>query len=79
MSNVDDEPPVLGAGCGLSPLPNEEEFKEAYFRLYAARWDERGFDESWAKAWFDDHDFNDIRQTPPKDQADTDMEYLDSE
>ena len=73
------ELPVLGAGCGVPAIPSENEFRKAYFRFYAERWIERGFDEHWAKRWFDGHEFSDIRDTPPKDQADADMEYLDNE
>jgi len=38
----DDEPSVIGAGCGHSPMPTQADREAAWRHLYVARMVERG-------------------------------------
>lgn len=46
IDRQDDEPPVIGAGCGLAPLPTE---RERWMAAYVARMVELGIepDDAW--------------------------------
>ena len=72
-----EEPGVLGAGCGTSPMPTEADRREAYKRLYVARMVERGVDEQDASACFDAGDVDyDIE---PAEAADDELSYWDAD
>lgn len=64
MSNETDEPSVMGAGCGLSPMPTADDRKAAWRAIYMATlMKHAGLDEIAAKdcydAGSDDYDFTD--------------------
>ena len=63
-----NEPPVLGAGEGHSPLPTTE---EEWMAHYVLRMIERGVpaEEAWACCRASDHDYN----SDPRDAADDEM------
>lgn len=72
----DDEPSVMGAGCGLAPMPTDAERREAYKHLYVARMvavsgitQEAAAENFEAGADSLDYDI------PPEDAADAEMEY----
>jgi hypothetical protein len=68
----DDEPPVMGAGCGKPPIPTQ---KEEWMAKYVLRMVELGIDanDAWAccRAGEDDHDYT----INPRDAADDEMSY----
>lgn len=80
MSEKNDEPSVLGAGCGLAPMPTEADCKAAWRAIYmATMMKHAGLDEIDAKGCYDagsgDYDFND----DPEKAALEDMEYWSNE
>ena len=69
----DDEPSVMGAGCGLAPMPTESDRREAYKQLYVGRMVARGIDQRDAEACFEAGDID--YDTNPEDAADDELSY----
>ncbi len=71
---ADDEPSVMGAGCGISPMPTREEAEAVWRKAFAARLveagalDQESADECAAAV---DVDF----QQDPAEAADDEIEY----
>lgn len=74
----DDEPPVIGAGAGLPPMPTQEDRAAAWRSLYIARMVSAGLDEESAAACFDACGFGpngyDLTEDPA-DCADDELSY----
>lgn len=71
MSN--DEPSVMGAGCGRAPMPARSEAEAVWRRLYVDRMVERGIDREFAQACCDAGDAN--LSVNPADAADDELQY----
>jgi hypothetical protein len=69
----DDEPSVLGAGGGPSPMPTRSEAEAAWRRFYVDRMVERGIDRESAQACCDAGDV-DLSENPA-DAADDELQY----
>lgn len=50
---ADDDPSVMGAGCGMAPMPTLEDGQAAFRELYIARMVVRGIDKEDAERCFD--------------------------
>lgn len=75
---MDDEPPVMGVGDGLPPMPTIEEAHAAWRRAFAARLVERGaLDHESADACAAAGDV-DLSENPA-DAADDEMSYWDAD
>lgn len=72
-TNDEDEPSVLGAGCGRSPMPSRVEAEAVWRRLYVDRMVERGVDRADAQACCDAGDV-DLSENPA-DAADDALQY----
>ena len=69
----DDEPPVMGAGDGLSPMPVRSEAEAAWRQAYVDRMVECGIDKESAQACCDAGDA-DLSENPA-DAADDQLRY----
>lgn len=72
---LDNEPSVLGAGCGPAPMPIEEDRRRAWRNLYVAKFVAIGLDAETAQEWFDDLNWDDVKDEDPEAMADDEMEY----
>jgi len=72
-----DEPSVMGAGCGRSPMPTRAEAETIWRAAYVARMVERGIpaDDARACCAASDADLS----VAPADAADAELEYWDSD
>ena len=74
---LDDDPPVLGAGCGLPPMPTEKEAWMAKYVIHMVV--EHGIDaeDAWAccRSGEYDHDYS----SDPRDAAEDEMSYWDDD
>jgi hypothetical protein len=75
-----DEPSVMGAGCGSSPMPTEADHKAAWRHEFIRHCVAMGwFDEASAAAYFeagaDDWDYTEA----PADAIAEDMQYWDDD
>jgi hypothetical protein len=68
-----DEPSVMGAGGGLSPMPSRAEAEAIWRRLYVDRMVERGVDRESAQACCDAGDVD--LSANPADAADDELSY----
>lgn len=73
MTKKIDEPSVIGAGCGLSPVPSQAEAEAIWRRLYVDRMVERGVDREDAQACCDAGDAD--LTVSPTDAADDELQY----
>ena len=69
----DDEPPVMGCGDGLPPMPKRSDAEAAWRRAYVDRMVERGIDREDAQACCDAGDV-DLSENPA-DAADDELQY----
>ena len=72
-----DEPSVLGAGCGPSPMPLRSEAEVAWRRLYVDRMVARGIHREDAQACCDAGDAD--LSVDPADAADDELSYWDDD
>jgi hypothetical protein len=79
ISTEEESPSVLGAGCGVAPMPTEAEHKEAFLLFWIARFEELGVPEHVARAEFEAAPWDDIKDMDPALAADTAMEVWDVE
>lgn len=73
MSKQQDEPSVIGAGDGPSPMPVRAEAETVWRRLYVDRMVERGVDRESAQACCDAGDAD--LSVDPADAADDELQY----
>ena len=76
---IDDEPSVLGGGCGIAPMPTEADFKAAYRRAWIARFAYYGVPEWIAVSEIDGANWDDIKIEKPEDAANAAMEVWDAD
>ena len=69
----DDEPSVMGAGDGLSPMPLRSEAEAVWRRAYVDRMVERGIDREDAQACCDAGDAD--LSVNPAEAADDELSY----
>lgn len=69
----DDSPSVIGGTP--SPMPTEADRKAAWKRLYVAKFVAVGLDAETAESWFEEMDWEEIKDQFPEDVADAEMEY----
>lgn len=79
LPNDEESPAVLGAGCGLAPMPTEAEHKAAFLLGWIARFAEVGAPYYIAVAEFESAPWDDIKGMDPALAADTAMEVWDVE
>lgn len=73
VAKEDDEPSVMGAGGGLSPMPTKADAEAAWRVLYVARMVERGIHLDDAQACCNAGDVD--LSVNPADAADDELEY----
>lgn len=73
MPDCDDDPSVMGAGGGLSPMPSRSEAEAVWRRAYVDRMVERGIDRKSAQACCDAGDAD--LSSNPADAADDELQY----
>lgn len=56
-------------------MPTEADCKAAWKRLYVAKFVAVGLDAETAEGWFDDMDWDDVKDEDPEAMADDEMEY----
>ncbi len=69
----DDEPSLMGASCGHSPMPLRSDAEAAWRRAYVERMVERGIDRESAQACCDAGDVD--LATDPACAADDELQY----
>jgi hypothetical protein len=69
----EEEPAVMGAGCGLSPMPTKAEAEAVWRAAYVARMVERGIDLRDAQACCSAGDAD--LSTDPAEAADSELDY----
>lgn len=77
MTPEPDEPSVMGAGVGRSPMPLRSEAEAIWRRLYVARMVERGIDHRSAQACCDAGDAD--LSVDPSDAADDELQYWEND
>jgi len=77
LPESDDEPSVMGAGCGVAPMPTREEAEAAWRQAYVDRMVARGADREDAQMACDAIDAE--LSEDPADMADDDLEYWDAD
>lgn len=75
LADYFEEPSVIGAGCGVAPMPTEEDRKAAWKALYVAEFVKVGLDAETAASWFDELDWDEVKDQAPEDLAADEMEY----
>lgn len=73
----DDEPGVLGGGCGLTPVPSRAEAEAVWRQVYVDRMVARGVDREDAQACSDAGDVD--LTVDPADAADDELLYWGSD
>lgn len=73
----EDEPSVLGAGCGLPSIPTKAEAEAIWRAAYVARMVERGIDIEDAQACCRAGDV--VLSEDPADVADAELDYWASD
>lgn len=73
----DDEPSVIGAGCGPSPMPSRVDAEAAWRRLYVERMVERGIDPDDAHACVESCQVD--LSVNPCDAADDELQYWEAD
>ena len=73
MSACDDEPSVMGAGAGPSPIPSRADAEAAWRRFYVDRMVARGIDRESAQACCDARDV--ALSEDPSEAADDELQY----
>lgn len=77
MSEQDNEPSVMGAGCGPAPMPSRSEAETVWRRLYVERMVERGIDRADAEACCAAGDVD--LSVSPADAADDELQYWEDD
>lgn len=77
-SEEDDEPSVIGAGCGLAPMPTQEDFRAAHKAEYIRLFVDVGLDPKTPEAWHDEQ-WEDIKDMTPQEAFNAEVEYWDGE
>jgi hypothetical protein len=81
MSNkaTDDESPsVLGAGCGLPPMPTQEDFRAAHKSEYVRLFVEVGVPAETAAGWHDEG-WEGLKDRTPQECFDDETEHWEGE
>lgn len=73
----DDEPSVMGAGGGVSPMPSRADAEAVWRRLYVDRMVERGVDRENAQACCDAGEVD--LSVNPADAADEELSYWEND
>jgi hypothetical protein len=73
----DDEPSVMGAGCGLPSMPTQAEVEAVWRAAYVARMVERGVHVNDATACCDAGPA--VLSDDPAEAADAELEYWESD
>ena len=72
-TDPDDEPSVMGAGCGRSPMPTRADAESVWRAAYVARMVERGIDVDDARACCNAGSVS--LSDDPVEAADAELEY----
>lgn len=75
---VDDEPSVIGAGCGRHPMPTQEDYRRAHKAEYVRLFVEAGVPEETAAGWHDE-DWEKIKDGTPQQAYDDQVQYWEND
>jgi hypothetical protein len=75
----DDEPSVMGAGAGLTPMPTDAAHKAAFRSAFVDAFVEMGVPEDTAGSWFDESDWDDLKTGTVADAVTAITDYWTSD
>jgi hypothetical protein len=83
LTHVDElreGPSVIGGHPAPMPkFPTPNEYRQMYKRAYVACFVAVGLDEETPAQWFEDLNFDDLKDTTPEEAANDEMEYWDND
>jgi hypothetical protein len=78
-SMSDEEPSVIGAGCGVASMPTDAEHKAVFRSAFVAAFVEMGVPEDTAGRWFDESDWDDLKTGTVSDAVTDITDYWETD
>jgi len=73
-----EEPSVMGAGCGLPPMPTQEDYRAAHKLVYVQLFVDVGVPEEVAAGWHDEN-WDDIKDGTPQQAFNDEVQYWEND